>query len=168
MLHTPQLPLLVPIGQRQKAFAQLDRGPKYPSVNAMSGYSHPRWPNVLENGLWARRADDLRAYLKMPQNISYASHVEPQLLAYLLFHHDVAAFTELPEHIGSQNWSGSLAELRKGLKQLKRTPIVTVSKADFSVEWFTFFEKFRQRFPGLGVKFHFVGDEAGHQVQVRP
>lgn len=49
-VYRPQL-LELPTGPRglqsQKAFATLDRGPNYPYVNAMSGYSHTGWPNVL-------------------------------------------------------------------------------------------------------------------------
>jgi len=93
VLCRPLSLFLMPPGQSQKAFAELDRGLNYPLVNAMSGYTYSAWPNVLNNDIWAHRADDLRTYLGRPRDIRFASHVEPQLLTYVLFHHSLVSFT---------------------------------------------------------------------------
>jgi hypothetical protein len=61
-----------PVGKLEKAFATLDRGPNYPFVNAMSGYTQPGWPNVLANEEWAAKADGLRAFFGLPGNKALA------------------------------------------------------------------------------------------------
>ena len=61
-----------------KTFATLDRGPNYPYVNAMSGYSHHGWPNVLDNKVWTAKAQELREHLGLSWHKGMASHVEPR------------------------------------------------------------------------------------------
>jgi hypothetical protein len=87
LLYRAELRLCRPLNQSQKAYASLDRGHNYLVINAMSGYTQPRWPNVLDNDKWTTRADDLRQDLGFSSDRSRASHVEPQLLAYLVWHH---------------------------------------------------------------------------------
>ncbi len=64
-LYRPNTILQVPVENPYKAFAELDRGPNHPLVRAMSGYTYADWPDVLDNYLWARRADHLRIYLEL-------------------------------------------------------------------------------------------------------
>lgn len=77
----------VPNGQQLKAFAQLDRGPRYPTVSAMSGYSHPDWPNVINNSQWTAEAFKICQLVGHKTSQSFASHVEKQLIAYYLRRH---------------------------------------------------------------------------------
>ena len=49
----------------------------------MSGFTYSAWPNVLDNKLWANRANDLREYLVLSRDTRLTSHVEPQLLTYV-------------------------------------------------------------------------------------
>lgn len=73
MIYQPQLLLEIPNGlhgpQLQKAFATLDRGPNYPYVNAMSGYTHPDHANVLDNQTWTDKAVRLRAMLNLRREV---------------------------------------------------------------------------------------------------
>lgn len=160
-LYRPHNLLLIPNGQAQKAFAELDRGPNYPLVNAMSGYTYPNWPDVLDNELWARRANDLRVYLELPRDIRLASHVEPQLLAYLLFHHNLVNFPD--QDVEYEDLQG----LFDGLLPYTLTPIITVNKTDFCPSCQLFFERFKSFFPLLAVQFRFVGENANGSVTLR-
>lgn len=82
--------LAVPFGQGQKAFASLDRGPQYPIVNSMSGYSHPTWPDVLDNSFWTKKVVELCSVIghggENPDR-SHCSHAEKQLGAYFMDRH---------------------------------------------------------------------------------
>ena len=153
-LYRPQTILLVPDGQPYKAFAELDRGPNYPLVTAMSGYTFPGWPNVLDNSLWANRADKLRRYLGLPSDIRAASHVEPQLLTYLVFQHTLVRFTDENEEFDPED----LQSLLDDLLPLNPDPIITVSKEDFCTSCQQFYATFTRTFPYLGVRFRFVGE----------
>lgn len=143
-IYRPQVLLEPPTGPygRQKAFSTLDRGSNYPYVNAMSGYSHTGWTNVLDNGMWTDKADDLRALLGLPKDKLAASHVEPQLLAYLLQRHSLQ----------------DRQELASAMPTYILQPIITVSKPDLCDQCLDLFQRFKDRFPGFGVVFHCVGD----------
>ena len=151
VLYRPHSLLQVPNGQSQKAFAELDRGPNYPLVNAMSGYTYSAWPNVLDNVLWAKRANDLREYLGLSRNMGFASHVEPQLLTYILFHHDLVTFTEEAER-------GDRQILLSSIRPFTLAPIITVNKGDLCSLCQQFFSNFRHSFLCLNVQFRFVGE----------
>ena len=150
-LYRPQSLLEKPIGQQQKAFATLDRGDNYPLVNAMSGYPYVSWPNMIDNALWTDRADDLRKFVGLPRNRQMASHVEPQLLAYLVWHHLLHMLEYDAERL--QNLAGA-----KPTYAL--TPVITVSKLAMCYECGQFFEAFKRRFVNEAVRFHCVGEQA--------
>ncbi|KAK4972499.1 hypothetical protein LTR28_012586, partial [Elasticomyces elasticus] len=99
-VYRPQILLEPPTGPygRQKAFVTLDRGSNYPYVNAMSGHSHPGWANVLGNEIWTDKAETLRTLLDLPKDKPAASHVEPQLLAYLLDRHSLYMSEDAEDH----------------------------------------------------------------------
>ncbi|OKL58621.1 hypothetical protein UA08_05996 [Talaromyces atroroseus] len=152
-LYRPKTILLVPGGHPYKAFAELDRGPNYPLVTAMSGYTYPAWPNVLDNSLWANRADELRRYRGLSPNIRAASHVEPQLPTYLLFHHDLIKFTDEDGDFEQ----GDLQSLLNDLLPLNPAPIITVNKGCFCTSCEGFYSAFRRTFHRLNVQFRFQG-----------
>ena len=160
-VYRPQVLLEPPTGphglQLQKAFATLDRGPNYPYVNAMSGYTHHSWPNVLDNEVWTDRAEALRALFGLTKNKSAASHVEPQLLAYLLDRHTLL------------QWPGEdyCRELTDTIPACTLRSIITVSKPDLCDKCIVFFECFKRRFPDFGVLFHCVGDSVAAPLLVR-
>src|SRR6202012_2927537 len=118
-----------------KAFATLDRGPHYPYINVMSGYSHPGWPNILDNDVWTARAERLRAILDLPADISAASHVEPQLLAYLVYHHSILNLFEDED---------KYLEFFGAMPAYILRPIITVSKARFCHKCAEFFDRFKR------------------------
>jgi hypothetical protein len=109
-----------PVGKLEKAFATLDRGPNYPFVNAMSGYTQPGWPNVLANEEWAAKADGLRAFFGLPGNKALASHIEPQLLVYLLDRHSLIQWDSHLEH--------DLSRLDSVRPAHSIRPVITISK----------------------------------------
>jgi hypothetical protein len=143
----PQELVRPPHGQQQKAFATLDRGPNYPYVNAMSGYTHKGWPNVLDNAEWTNKAELLRAHFGLPANRSLASHVEPQLLAYFLDRHSLFHFTNC-----------DLRELYGARPPHSVQPVITISMKKVCDSCRTFIEHFQRHFPGFHVTFNCVGD----------
>jgi hypothetical protein len=50
-------------GEEIKAFARLDRGPRYPVISAMSGYSLGHRVDVLNNEIWTGKAQDLCRFI---------------------------------------------------------------------------------------------------------
>ncbi|KAL8848416.1 MAG: hypothetical protein Q9221_006571 [Calogaya cf. arnoldii] len=72
-----------------KAIGRLDRGPLFPVISSMSGYSHSDWDplTVLDNAKWTAEVMKLGQRLNIPVGQSYASHVEKQLLAYYVSKH---------------------------------------------------------------------------------
>ncbi|KAK5702453.1 hypothetical protein LTR17_022308 [Elasticomyces elasticus] len=151
-VYRPQVLLQPPGGQDglQKAFATLDRGPNYPYVNAMSGYTHAGWPNVLNNEVWTDKAETLRAMLHLPENRRAASHVESQLLAYLLDRHSLYTLTDRRER----------QELLSVMPTYSLRPMITVSKSEFCPFCRGLFERFRANFPAIGVTLQCVGELA--------
>lgn len=77
------------IPDARKAIGRLDRGPLFPVISAMSGYSHSEWDplTVLDNAKWTEEVMDLGRRLNVPVEQSYASHVEKQLLAFYVSKH---------------------------------------------------------------------------------
>lgn len=153
-VYWPQILLELLSGLRgihiQKAFATLDRGSSYPYVNAM---------NVLDNKEWTDKAEDLRSLLGLPKDKSAASHVEPQLLAYLLDRHSlIDMFEDDDDH----------QEFASAMPVYSLRPIITVSKPDFGPECFEFFDRCKDNFPGFDVVFHFVEDSITASLQIRP
>ena len=159
-IYRPQQLLELPLGSYglQKAFATLDRGSNYPYVNAMSGYSHTGWPNVLDNQEWTDKAEGLRALVGLSKNRSAASHVEPQLLAYLLHRHSLHQMCEDEEDYRA---------LASAMPEYSLQPIITVSKPDLCVNCLELFERFKKRFPGSDVIFHCVGDSVAAPLRER-
>lgn len=158
-IYRPQVLLKPPSGPygRQKAFATLDRGPGYPFVNAMSGYSHHGWPNVLDNTVWTGKAERMRALLGLPRDRPAASHVESQLLAYLLDRHSLHML-EI-EH--------DREELASAMPVHSLRPIITVSKCDLCDSCLDLVERFKDIFRGFGVTLHCVGDMAAIPPVIR-
>ena len=70
-----------------KAFGLLDRGPQYQRQCAMSGYSHASWPDVLDNQRWTAEVLRLCKILGFPVEMTDASHVEKQLIAFYVDKH---------------------------------------------------------------------------------
>ena len=147
-LQTLLEPPAGPKGLR-KAFATLDRGSNYPCIMAMSGYSHAGWPEVLDNVVWTHKAENLRACLGLPKDKSAASHVEPQLLAYLLDHHSLHR---------TRN-KRIRQDLTGAMPAYDLQPIITVSKRHLRRDCDEFFELFKIRFPRFNnVGFRCVGE----------
>ncbi|KAL9017238.1 MAG: hypothetical protein Q9180_008765, partial [Flavoplaca navasiana] len=71
------------------AIGRLDRGPLFPIISAMSGYSHSGWDpcTILDNAKWTAEVMNLARRLNVPVEQSYASHVEKQLLAFYVSKH---------------------------------------------------------------------------------
>jgi hypothetical protein len=154
-VYRPQVLLQPPSGrdgqpQIQKAFATLNRGPDYPPINAMSGYSHSGRPNVLDNDVWTNKAELLRECLGLPEDKSAASHVEPQLLAYLLDRHYLLPPPNSTECQG----------LLDVMPTCSLRPVIYVSKNTFCCSCRKMIGLFKQQFPELGVALHCVGHSA--------
>jgi len=147
-----------PVGKLEKAFATLDRGPNYPYVNAMSGYTQPDWPNVLANEEWATKANALRAFFGLSDSKALASHVEPQLLAYLLDRHSLIKWDSHLDHY--------LSRLESVRPDHSIRPVVTISKRYICSSCETFIQHFQRKFPGFRVDFHCVGDTAAPPLVV--
>jgi hypothetical protein len=158
-IYRPQVLLEPPAGPygRQKAFATLDRGPGYPFVNAMSGYSHTGWPNVLDNTVWTDKAENIRASLGLPKDKAAASHVESQLLAYLIDRHSLHMLEDVYDR----------KELASVMPDYSLQPVITVSRRDLCKDCLDLFERFKGRFPGFGVTFHCVGNSAASPLLMR-
>lgn len=116
----------------------------------MSGYTHAGWPNVLDNTVWTEKAETLRAMLGLPKNRRAASHVESQLLAYLLERHSLHAHADL----------GGRRELLSVMPTYSIRPIITVSKSEFCPFCQELFVRFRTNFPELGIILQCVGETA--------
>ena len=116
----------------------------------MSGYTHAGWPNVLDNSIWTDKAETLRAILDLPENRRAASHVEPQLLAYLLDRHSLHALADRRER----------QELLSVMPTYSLRPIITVSKSEFCPFCRELFERFRANFPEFGVTLQCIGESA--------
>ncbi|KAL8774249.1 MAG: hypothetical protein Q9209_001000 [Squamulea sp. 1 TL-2023] len=75
-----------------KAIGRLHRGPLFHVISAMSGYSHSQWdpPAILDNLRWTNEVLKLarRLGIKVVE-LSYASHVEKQLMAFYVAKHVV-------------------------------------------------------------------------------
>jgi len=123
----------------------------------MSGYSHHDHANVLDNRTWTDKAERLRAMFGLPKDRSLASHVEPQLLSYLLDRHSL--------HMAEDR--GDRAELATVMPAYCLRPVITVSKPDLCGNCIQMFEAFKARFPGFNVIFHCVGDSAAAPLHVR-
>lgn len=156
-IYGPRTLLRPPYGGMQKAFATLDRGPNYPLVNVMSGYTHTGWPNVLNNAFWTNRAESLQEMLGLPRLSRLASHVEPQLLAYILSRHSL-------EMVEDENHRQALESV---MPANSLRAVITVSKRDLCADCSTLYERFKQRFPGINVSFECVGESAGNSRTVR-
>lgn len=163
-VYRPVLEMAVPIRGLTKAFAELNRGGAYPLVQAMSGCSHPGWTNVLDNEIWTERASQLRSLLGMGTNQSFASHVEPQLLAYILYYHSLLDIE------GSSEWSldldwGEPERMREVAPEYTLNPVITVNKNGFCPECQIMKDLMSARFPWLNVRFRCVGDQIGSVVR---
>lgn len=88
---------------------------------------------------------------------SLASHVERQLLAYLMDCHSLCMVEN----------KGDRAELETVMPTYCLRPVVTVSKSDFCEHRLHMFEVFKSVFPGFNVMLRFVGDSITGRVRVR-
>ncbi|KAL9628150.1 MAG: hypothetical protein Q9204_006077 [Flavoplaca sp. TL-2023a] len=81
--------MLYSVPNAGKAIGRLDRGPLFPIISAMSGYSHSEWDpcTILDNAKWTAEVMNLGRRLNVPVEQSYASHVEKQLLAFYVSKH---------------------------------------------------------------------------------
>lgn len=99
-------------------------------------------------------------------DIRIASHVEPQLLAYLIFHHALVRFSDEDEDEDFDR-IGPLQNILNGLLPLTPVPIITVNKPDFCRSCLDNFNIFRRTFDFMTVRFCFVGENATGPVLVR-
>lgn len=82
-IHYYSLDQLNSVPNAGKAIGRLDRGPFFPIISAMSGYSHSEWDpcTTLDDAKWTAEVMNLAQRLNVPVEQSYATHVEKQLLA---------------------------------------------------------------------------------------
>ncbi|KAL8657130.1 MAG: hypothetical protein Q9226_002226 [Calogaya cf. arnoldii] len=90
------------IPNANKAIGRLHRGPLFPVISAMSGYSQSEWEptTILDNAKWTAEVMELGRKLKIPVAQTYASHVEKQLLAYYVSKHILLDDEHLGLHDG--------------------------------------------------------------------
>ncbi|KAL8788542.1 MAG: hypothetical protein Q9213_001615 [Squamulea squamosa] len=76
-----------------KAIGRLHRGPLFPVISAMSGYSHSQWDplTILDNVRWTNEVLKLARRLGIKVGLTYASHVEKQLMAFYVAKHVILA-----------------------------------------------------------------------------
>ncbi|KAK5105707.1 hypothetical protein LTR62_002351 [Meristemomyces frigidus] len=147
-VYRPVLEMAIPRGGATKAFAELNRGAAYPLVQAMSGYSHSGWTNVLNNDVWTERANQLRTFLGMEASHSYASHVEPQLLAYILFYHSLLDIEDSSEWNLDLPWK-EVEWMREAAPEYGLDPVITVNKEGFCPQCQTMKNLMSERCPWL-------------------
>lgn len=123
----------------------------------MSGRSHSGWPNVLNNKLLTLKAETLRAMLGLPPDEDAASHVEPQLLAYLIH-------THWPYMLEGGD---DLKVSADNMLSYELHPIITVSKEDLCDDCLEFFARLKNMFACICVAFHCVGDSTWADVTTR-
>lgn len=88
VVHYYQLNKLYLIPDERKAIGRLDRGPLFPVISAMSGYSHSEWDtDILDNKKWTCEVQRLAMELGIHVNRGFASHVEKQLVAFYVAKH---------------------------------------------------------------------------------
>lgn len=123
----------------------------------MSGRNHSGWPNILDNKVLTLKAETLRAMLGLRPDEDAASHVERQLLAYLIH-------THWPYMLEGGD---DLKVLADNMLSYDLHPIITVSKEDLCDDCLEFFARFKNMFTYIGVTFHCVGDSACAAVKTR-
>lgn len=138
-----QKTLIPPFGSSYKAFAVLDRGPSYDFVYAMSGYTQTGHPDVLNNAVYSQRGRDLMDSLGMIDDDfgipAPESHVEPQLLAFLLDQHTYV----------------SAMGTRVFYKDCNLKPRMAISKSGFCVSCSELVDRFERVYPEANVVFTF-------------
>jgi len=117
----------------------------------MSGFSHPGWPNVLDNGIWTERAERLRDILDFAPSRSWASLVELQLLAYLVWHHTLV----LQDYESGEEFR----QLAGAKPKCDSKAIITVNKDGFCSECARFEKSFGRIFTDIHVRFDFVDEQ---------
>lgn len=73
--------------EENKAFGRLDGGPQYSVISSMSCYPQGYRHDILDNEIWAEKAQKLPRMIRFNDSQSYASHVERQLIAYYMDRH---------------------------------------------------------------------------------
>ncbi|KAL2075078.1 hypothetical protein VTL71DRAFT_20 [Oculimacula yallundae] len=144
LYYTPDTSYAVPPGKESKAFGRLDRGTGYPVISAMSGYSQGSETNVLDNRKWTKKAQELCRIIDFDDNLSYASHVEKQLIAYYMDKHWIFEEDACSSPDAKYIWSHD----RSLRDVLPRPPpaTITVSKSEMCWNCSSFFEQFSKRF----------------------
>ena len=128
-------------GEETKAFARLDRGPQYPVISAMSGYSQGHRVDVLNNEIWTGKAQDICKTIYFDVSQSCASHVEKQLIAYYMDRHWI--FDED-------------TRLRDGLPS-PPPAVITVNKSKMCSDCSAFYDQFCKYFMNVAVRIICVG-----------
>lgn len=108
----------------------------------MSGDSQQDQPNVLNNQVTTEKSVKLRVMLGLNADKSFASHVEPQLIAYLFYKDSV--------------WTKS-GKWKRIADQYNFRPVIIVGKPAMCGRCIQFISRFEEEFPRFGVQFHFDG-----------
>lgn len=145
-------------GEEIKAFARLDRGARYPVISAMSGYSQGHRADVINNGIWTGKAQDLCRTIGFDVSRSCASHVEKQLIAYYMDRHWI--FDEDDFLSASMVSRPQVTSLRYFLP----TPppaIITVNKLRMCTDCSAFYNQFCSYFINIKIQIICVGEQVG-------
>jgi len=167
-------------GEEIKAFARLDRGARYPVISAMSGYSQGHRADVLNNGIWTGKAQDLCRTIGFDVSRSRASHVEKQLIAYYMDRHwifdeddclstsmESLQVTSLRYWISDEDdcSSASIESSQvTSLRDVLPSPppaIITVNKLRMCPDCSAFYDQFCDYFKNVNVQIICVGEEVG-------
>ncbi|KAF2762481.1 ankyrin [Pseudovirgaria hyperparasitica] len=142
------------LGDREgtKAFGRLDRGPSYPVISAMSGYSQTSREDTLNNKIWTRRAKQLCARIGHDVSESYASHVEKQLVAYYMNRHYIFKYED-------EESIGVTSELEAVLPTNLPRGCITVSRDAMCPDCQEFYKLFQRSFLKVPLTVHCVGDK---------
>ena len=144
-------------GEEIKAFARLDRGARYPVISAMSGYSQGHRADVLNNGIWTGKAQDLCRTIGFDVSRSCASHVEKQLIAYYMDRHWI--FDE-DDCSSASTESSQVASLRDVLPS-PPPAIITVNKLRMCSDCSAFKKQFSNYFINVKIRIICVGEQVG-------
>lgn len=143
--------------EESKAFARLDRGARYPVISAMSGSSQGHRADVLNNGIWTRKAQDLCRTIYFDVLQSHALYVEKQLIAYYMDRHWIF---DGDDSLSASMGSSQYISLRDVFLNLPPV-IITVNKLRMCYDCSAFYDQFCNYFINLNVRIVCVGDQYG-------
>ena len=141
-------------GEETKAFARLDRGARYPVISAMSGYSQGYRPDILNNEIWTRKAEDLCRTIHFEVSPSYASHVEKQLIAYYMDRHWM--FDE--DDCSSASMESSQHIRLRDVLPSPPPAMITVNKSQMCSDCSNFYDQFCHHFTNVQIRIICVGE----------